>query len=186
MAALSKTFIKHLWLDADDTSRLVPPAVLARLASRVTSSEQRHSGQIRICIEASLPLSYLWRVGLERSLQQVTRERALMMFGKLGVWDTAHNNGVLIYVLLAEHAIEIVADRGLADHTSNAHWTELVAHMRDAFRVNSYEDGLIRAVEEVSVELERSFPLPVVDSAVGGLPANGRHPNELPDTPRLF
>lgn len=186
MAAHIKTFIKHLWLDADDTRRLVSPAVLGRLSTRVSSSEQRHSGQIRICIEASLPLSYLWRVGPERSLQQVTRERAVMMFGKLGVWDTAHNNGVLIYVLLAEHAIEIVADRGLAGHISSAHWTELVAHMSDAFRVNFYEDGLTRAVEEVSVELERCFPLPAADSAVDGLSANGRHPNELPDTPTLF
>ena len=182
MAAHIKTFIKHLWLDADDTSRLVPPAVLGQLASRVAGSEQRHSGQIRICIEASLPLSYLWRVGPERSLQQVIRERALMMFGKLGVWDTAHNNGVLIYVLLAEHAIEIVADRGLAARISNAQWTELVAHMRDAFRVKSYENGLTRALDEVSLEMERYFPL----SSVDGLPANSRHPNELPDTPALF
>ena len=182
MAAQIKTFIKHLWLDADDTSRLVPPAVLDRLASRVTSSEQRHSGQIRICIEASLPLSYLWRVGRERSLQQVIREHALMMFGRLGVWDTAHNNGVLIYVLLAEHAIEIVADRGLAAHISSAQWTELVAHMSDAFRVKSYEDGLTRALDEVSLELERYFPLSSVDGSLN----SGRHPNELPDTPALF
>ena len=182
MAAQIKTFIKHLWLDADDTSRLVPPAVLARLASRVASSEQRHSGQIRICIEASLPLSYLWRVGPARSLQQVIRDRALMMFGKLGVWDTGHNNGVLIYLLLAEHAIEIVADRGLATHISNAHWTELVAHMSDAFRAKAYEDGLTRALDEVSLKLERHFPLLSAD----GLPANSRHPNELPDTPALF
>jgi uncharacterized membrane protein len=186
MAAQIKTFIRHMWLDADDTSRVVPPVLLGRLATRVSSSEQRHCGQIHICIEASLPLSYLWRVGPERSLQQVTRERALMMFGKLGVWDTAHNNGVLIYVLLAEHAIEIIADRGLTAHINSAHWTELVAHMSDAFRVNSYEDGLTRAVEEVSVELERCFPLPAVDSAVDGLPAKGRHSNELPDTPALF
>ncbi len=182
MAAHIKTFIKHVWFDADDTSRLVPPAMLARLASRVASSEQRHSGQIRICIEASLPLSYLWRVGRERSLQQVIRERALMMFGKLGVWDTAHNNGVLIYVLLAEHAIEIVADRGLAAYISSAQWTELVANMTEAFRVKSYEDGLTRALDEVCFKLERISHRPTVD----GSPANSRHPNELPDTPALF
>jgi hypothetical protein len=182
MAAHIKTFIKHLWLDTDDASRLVPPVVLARLASRVASSEQRHNGQIRICLEASLPLSYLWRIGRERSLPQVIRERAVMMFGKLGVWDTAHNNGVLIYVLLAEHAIEIVADRGLTDHISSAHWTELVAHMSDAFRVKSYEDGLTRALEEVSLKLERHFPRSTAD----GLPSNSRLPNELPDTPALF
>ncbi len=182
MAAHIKTILKHLWLDAGDTGRLVPPAVLGRLASRVASSEQRHSGQIRICIEASMPLSYLWRVGRARSLQQVVRERALMMFGKLGVWDTAHNNGVLIYVLLAEHSIEIVADRGLAEHISSVQWAELVANMSVAFQVNSYEDGLTRALDEVSLKLERHFPR----SSADGLPANSRHPNELPDTPALF
>ncbi len=182
MAAHIKTFLKHLWLDTDDAGRLVPSAVLGRLASRVASSEQRHNGQIRICIEASLPLSYLWRIGRERSLQQVIRERAVMMFGKLGVWDTVHNNGVLIYVLLAEHAIEIVADRGLATHISSAQWTELVAHMSEAFKANSYEDGLTRALEEVSLKLERYFPLQAVD----GLSGYGSRPNELPDTPTLF
>jgi len=182
MAAHFKTFLKHLWLDAADTARLVPPAVLGRLASLVAASEQRHSGQIRICIEASLPLSYLWRVGSERSLQQVIRERALMMFGKLGVWDTAHNNGVLIYVLLAEHAIEIVADRGLATHISSTQWSALVAHLRDAFRVKSYEVGLTRVLDEVSSELERIFPTSTADR----LPDSDKQPNELPDTPALF
>ena len=42
------------------------------------------------------------------------------MFGKLRVWDTEHNNGVLIYLLLAEHAIEIVADRGLSSRVDRA------------------------------------------------------------------
>ncbi len=182
MAAHLKTFLNHLWLDTDDTRRLVPPAVLARLASRVASSEQRHTGQIRICIEASLPLSYLWRIGRERTLQQVIRQRAVMMFSKLGVWDTAHNNGVLIYVLLAEKAIEIVADRGISMHISSAQWAELLAHMGDAFRANSYEDGLTRALEKVSFNLECHFPL----QALNGLPAQGRRPNELPDSAALF
>lgn len=182
MAAQLKTFLKHLWLDTDDSRRLVPPAVLARLASRVASSERHQSGQIRICIEASLPLSYLWRMDREHSLPQVIRERAVMMFGKLCVWDTANNNGVLIYVLLAEHAIEIVADRGISAHVSSDQWAELVAHMTDAFRANSYEDGLTRALEEVSLKLERHFPLQDVD----GFPSSGRRPNELPDTPALF
>ena len=81
---------------------------------RVAASEARHSGQIRICVEAGLPFSYLWRhVRRGVPLRQVIRQRAVTMFGKLRVWDTERNNGVLIYLLLAEHAIELVADRGL-------------------------------------------------------------------------
>jgi len=182
MAAHLTTFIKHLWFDADDARRLVTPAVLKDLTARVETSEQTHTGQIRICIEATLPLSYLWRVGRERSLQQVIRERALMMFGKLGVWDTAYNNGVLIYVLLAEHAIEVVADRGIASHISGAQWTELVSHMSEDFRAHSYQNGMTRAIDDVSSELLRHFPRRPSDGLQGSI----THLNELPDNPVLL
>ena len=95
--------LKHRWVDEDDARRAFGKAALERLQTRVAESERLHSGEVRLCIEASLPLSYLWRGAS-------ARERALAMFGKLRVWDTEHNNGVIIYVMLAEHAIEIVAD----------------------------------------------------------------------------
>jgi hypothetical protein len=107
--------LKHRWLDDTDTRRALDGAALDRLAARVADSETRHSGEIRLSVEAGLPLSYLWQ-GLG------ARERAVTLFGKLRVWDTEDNNGVLIYLLLAEHAIEIVADRGLARHVPAAHW----------------------------------------------------------------
>ena len=97
--------LKHRRVDETDAARLLGDGALKRIEARVAASESRHSGEIRVCIEAGLPLSYLRR-------EAPVRERAVTMFGKLRVWDTAHNNGVLIYLLLAEHAIEIVADRG--------------------------------------------------------------------------
>ena len=108
-----KVFLRHLWLDASDARRAIPPDMLQRLAQRVAASERRHSGEIRLCVEASLPASYLWRLNAQTPMRTLTRQRAVTMFGKLRVWDTEHNNGVLIYLLLAEHAIEIVADRRL-------------------------------------------------------------------------
>jgi hypothetical protein len=88
--------------------------VLERLRQKVAASEALHSGEIRIFVEASLPASYLWRhVTQAVPMAVLTRQRALMMFSKLGVWDTAHNNGVLIYLLMAEHKIELIADRGI-------------------------------------------------------------------------
>ena len=81
--------LRHRWLDETDARRALDEAALARLAERVRRSESRHSGEIRLCVEAGLPLSYLWRGA-------PPRERALAMFGKLRVWDTEHNNGVLI------------------------------------------------------------------------------------------
>ena len=107
LARLQRMF-RHRWLDESDTRRAIPPALAQRLAERVAASERRHSGEIRLYVEAGLPLSYLWR-------DATPRERAVAMFGKLRVWDTEHNNGVLVYLLLAEHAIEIVADRGLRE-----------------------------------------------------------------------
>ena len=160
--------LRHRWLDETDTARALDAAAQARLEARVAASERRHSGEIRLCVEAGLPLSYLWRGA-------TPRERALAMFGKLRVWDTEGNNGVLIYLLLAEHAIEIVADRGLARQVPQAHWDALVGGMREAFRGGRFEDGLAQAVDAVDAMLARHFPL-----------AQGQHnPNELPDRAHL-
>ncbi|MFC5522167.1 TPM domain-containing protein [Polaromonas jejuensis] len=170
-----KVVIKHLWLDASDTRRAIPPDMLQRLAQRVAASEQRHSGQVRICVEASLPTSYLWRLNRQHPISALTRQRAVTMFGKLRVWDTEHNNGVLIYLLLAEHAIEIVADRGVARHVGPPQWQAMLARMGQAFREKRYEDGLTQALEEVSALLVQHFPLT----------AEAGHRNELPDQPLL-
>jgi uncharacterized membrane protein len=158
----------HRWLDETDTARALDTAALQRLEARVAASERRHSGEIRLCVEAGLPLSYLWRGA-------TPRERALAMFGKLRVWDTEANNGVLIYLLLAEHAIEIVADRGLARQVPQAHWDALVGGMREAFRAGRFEAGLEQAVDAVDAMLVRHVPL-----------AEGQiNPNELPDRAHL-
>ena len=166
-----KTFfrvLRHRSLDTTDTRRAIPADMVQRLMDRVAASEQRHTGEIRIYVESSLPSSYLWR-GAD------TRERAVMMFSKLRVWDTAHNNGVLIYLMLAEHAIELVADRGIDAHVPAQHWQMVVTRMADAFRSNRYEDGLTQALEEVSAVLVEHFP--ARDTA--------ENPNELPDAPVL-
>ncbi len=156
--------LKHRWLDETDLSRALNRAALARLEQRVAASETRHSGEIRLCVEAGLPLSYLWR-------RASARQRAVTMFGKLRVWDTEHNNGVLIYLLLAEHAIEVVADRGLAQRVPQAHWDGVLGGMRTAFRDGRYEEGLSQAIDAVDALLTQHFAL-----------AEGQaNPNELPD-----
>jgi len=159
---------RHLWLDESDTRKAIPRELAERLKDRVAASEQRHTGQVRICVEAALPLSYLWR-------NETPRQRAIAMFGKLRVWDTEHNNGVLIYLLLAERAIEIVADRGLASRVPPQEWQAIVSRMGSAFRDSRFEDGLTQALEEVSGLLVVHFPL-----AAGAVNAN-----ELPDEPVL-
>ena len=156
--------LKHRWHDEADARRALGAGAAERLRKRVTDSELGHSGEIRICVEASLPLSYLWRGA-------TARERALAMFGKLGVWDTEANNGVLIYLLIADRRIEIIADRGLNRHIGAAHWQAISAGMSEAFRAGRFEDGLNAAVDAVSQVLCEHFPLA----------AGKRNPNELPD-----
>jgi uncharacterized membrane protein len=158
--------LKHRWLDERDTRRALDAQALQRIEVRVASSEQQHSGEIRVCVEAGLPLSYLWRGA-------TSRERAVTMFGKLRVWDTEHNNGVLIYLLLAERRIEIVADRGLDARVPGDQWDALLDGMAGAFRAGRFEAGLMAAIDGVDELLRRHFPL-----APGAV-----RRNELPDAP---
>ncbi|HWH82969.1 MAG TPA: TPM domain-containing protein [Burkholderiaceae bacterium] len=160
--------LKHRRLDERDAARALGAGASERIAARVAASEARHSGEIRVCVEAGLPLSYLRR-------EATVRERAVMMFGKLRVWDTEHNNGVLIYLLLAEHAIEIVADRGLARHVDAAQWQRIAATMAQAFAAGRFEEGLNQAIDAVDALLLQYFALAPGEA----------NPNELPDAPYL-
>lgn len=158
--------VRHRWYDEGDARRKLGADALARIESHIAASETQHDGEIRVCVEAGLPFSYIRRGA-------GSRERALAMFGKLRVWDTERNNGVLVYLLLAEHAIEIVADRGLAARVPAGTWSELAADMREAFRRGDFEAGLLRAVDDVDRLLVTHFPVR----------PGASNPNELPDAP---
>lgn len=162
-----RRIIHHQWLALrDPTSRIFTPALRTRLARQVAESESRHTGQIRIFAESALPLSYLWR-------HASSRERAITIFGKQRVWDTEHNNGVLIYLLLAEHAIEIVADRGLNRHVPPQAWRGVAERMGHALAGGQWEQGLLQAIEEATALLVAHCPI-----------EPGEHrDNELSDAP---
>lgn len=159
---------RHLWQSDRAAWQAVPDDMATRLSARVRASEQRHSGQIRVCVEAALPLSYAWRAGRQAPLHTVVRQRAVAWFGRLRVWDTEHNNGVLIYLLLAERRIEIVADRGLMPHATEAHWQAVVQGLRQRLQTGDFETGLTQALEEVSALLVAHW-------------GSSEHSNELPD-----
>jgi len=160
---------RHLWQSERAAWHAVPDNMAKGLTARVRASERRHAGQVMVCIEGALPLSYAWRAGRQTPLSAVMRQRAMAWFGRLRVWDTEHNNGVLIYLLLAERRIEIVADRGLMRHTSEAHWQAVLQALRHPLQQGNFESGLTQALEAVSALLVAHFPL--TDS----------RPNELPD-----
>ena len=159
--------LKHRWFDETDARKALGGGVMARITERIATSERCHSGEIRVVVEGGLPLSYLWR-------RASSRDRAVSLFGKLRVWDTELNNGVLIYLLLAERAIEIVADRGIARHVPHAHWQAIIAGMRDPLRSGQIEKALIDAIEAVDAVLQQH---------AARHPAGTADKNELPDRP---
>ena len=169
MGMSMKTRLRH-WL-APSRRSVLSDAALSRLGTRVSESEKNHSGEICIYVESRLPNSYLLQSG---SLRAVVRQRALSLFGKLRVWDTEHNNGVLIYLLLAEHAIEIVADRGLNPWVPAATWQGINDRLAAQLRAHRFEDGLAGAIQEVDALLRQHFALAPGDD----------NPNELPNLPR--
>lgn len=162
---------RHLWWDERTSRRWLDDAAAERLRRRIEASEAHHRGEIRVCVEASLPLRWLWPPADEAAMAARVRERALAWFGRLRVWDTEDNAGVLIYLLLAERAIEIVADRGLARRVPPADWDAALQALRDGLRQGPPEAALARAIDTVDGWLRVAVPL-----------ARGERPvNELPD-----
>ena len=156
---------QHLWLDAADARRLITDAGLSRLEQAVRESEARHLGELRVCVEGGLDVAQLWH-GLD------ARDRALDLFSTLRVWDTEHNNGVLVYLLLADRRIEVLADRGLSSLVPDSQWRALVAELSQALRDESVENGLMQAIDRVSELLRLHHPSN----------AHTRRVNELPDS----
>lgn len=160
-------WLRHLV--APSSARTFPPEALERIAASIAASEARHTGEICFAVEAALPLSAVL-VG------QRARDRAAEVFTRLRVWDTDANNGVLVYLLLADHAIEIVADRGFAGRVGDDEWRAICDALAEALRAGDAEGGVMRAVESLCALLQRHFPRPegYVDT------------NELPDRPHML
>ncbi len=157
----------HLASDARTLKRNFDDALLERVERAIGASERAHSAELRVAIEAALPLAQVWR-------GRAPRERALEVFGQLGVWDTEGNNGVLLYVLWADHAVEIVADRAAAEAIAPQRWREVCDALSAAYRAGDFERGTIAAIDRIDELLVEAFPAP----AAG--------PDELPNRPVLL
>lgn len=141
-----------------------PPATLAAIEAAIRAAEREHSGEIRFAIETCLHLRHLWA-------GEDARRRAHEVFARLRVWDTAQRNGVLIYLLLADRDIEIVADRGFAGRVSAEEWQEVARCIENEFRAGHFEAGALAGIRRASVLIGRHFP-----------PRAGDR-NELPNAP---
>lgn len=159
--------IKHLVYPAWKVRRCFPPDSLQRIEAAIQASERRHSGEIRFAVESALDLRAL--LGNES-----TRERAIEAFSELRIWDTGQNNGVLIYLLLADRRVEIVADRGLNPHIDQEQWRDICQAMEQKFSREEYEQGVLLGISEIEKRLIPLFP-----------PRHDDH-NELPDKPVIL
>lgn len=146
-----KRIIKHLSVGHAVVRRSFPRAALKNIERTIAQVEQTHAGQIRFAVEHALDMSPLFA-------GQTARERAIEVFSRLRVWDTEHNNGVLIYLLLADRDVEIVADRGVHNKLGQAVWEEVCKEMEAAFRQGKFEEGVIAGIRSVGAHLARHYP----------------------------
>ena len=157
---IARHLVEHRWR----LRRVFPRAVLANIEAAIRAGETTHGGQVRFVVEGALD-------GAPLLHNQPARARALDIFSQLRIWDTAHNNGVLIYLLLADRKVEIIADRGVDAKVGAEGWQRICSDMESEFRSGRFEAGSIKGIEAVSRELAKHFP------------PNGHSRNELPDAP---
>ncbi len=158
---------RHLLTPPWRVRQLFPRATLQAIERAIRASEATHHGQICFAVEAALELKPLMR-------NQSARERALEVFGQMRVWDTEHNNGVLLYVLLADHDVEILVDRGIHRHAPHDAWERICKQMESEYRAGRYEAGTLAGIRAVGELLATHYPGP------------GARGNELPNRPTIF
>ncbi|QLI81003.1 TPM domain-containing protein [Chitinibacter fontanus] len=147
-------------------SSLRDPALIRRLSQTIAQAEAGHRGEIRLVIEARLPLKQAWQ-------GQTARQRAVQWFTDLHVWDTECNTGMVLYLLLAERKIELVADRGIAARVPQTQWDEICQRLQSDLALTQIEVGLATAITTLGQLLQQHFPLETAQI----------NPNELDNTP---
>lgn len=160
-------WLRHLLLPDWWARRAFPKASLDAIEAAIGASEKRHDGELRVVVEAGLPLQHL-------ASGESVRERATELFSRLRVWDTAHNSGVLIYIQLTDRRVEIVADRGIHARVGDTFWQGVCRRLEAAFREDRFEAGALEAIDAITTVLAEHFP------------PGSDNPNELPDRPLVL
>jgi len=156
--------LRHLLSAPWRVRRVFPAHSLSAIESAIRQCEATHAGEIRFAVENALHPIPLLR-------NQSARRRAVEVFSQLRVWDTEHNNGVLIYLLLADHDVEIIADRGVHARVGQDEWERICRNMESMFRLGKFESGVIAGIQAISAHLAKHYP------------AQGENWNELADRP---
>jgi uncharacterized membrane protein len=147
-----KRILRHLFMTRWRVNAAFPRRSLRAIETAVSESHQAHIGQVRFAVEGALGSAALFR-GLS------ARERAIEVFSHLRIWDTEHNNGVLVYVLLADRDVEIIVDRGIHAKVASEEWEAVCRAIEASFRDGEYQLGAIRGIEQVTRLLSEHYPV---------------------------
>lgn len=147
-----KRFCRHLWMSPFQVRRAFPHATLEAVQRAIATGEKTHRGQVRFVVEAELTTPQLW-TGV------TSRQRAIDIFSVLKVWDTEENNGVLVYVLLADRKVEIIADRGIHRKVGDERWRAICKEIELRYRRGDFLGGSVTGIEKIGAELAHGFPL---------------------------
>jgi uncharacterized membrane protein len=160
--------LRHLFTGRLAVRRIFPLSSLVAIEQAIKRSEINHEGEVRFAVEAALNTLPLLR-------DQSARDRAVEVFSQLRMWDTEHNNGVLVYLLLADRDVEIIADRGIDIKVGNEEWEKICREMETSFRQGRFESGVIAGISAVGCHLQKHF-----------LAEREGNENELSDTPIIL
>ena len=160
-------FLKHLSATRWQVKRRFPKHSMRAIEEVIASFEKLHMGELRFAVEAGLDWPELF-AGV------TSRARALQVFSNLGIWDTEHNSGVLIYLLLADRKVEIVVDRGINNRVSPAEWLTICQDMESKFRTGEFEKGVLLGITAITAKLQQHFP------------AQKHNANELSNRPTIL
>ncbi len=167
----SSRFFKHLVSNVWQVHHHFSKSALHNIEKAIQASEKSHNGEIRFIVEAGLhPMEILYK--------KSPKKRAIELFGQFNIWDTDHNNGVLIYLLLADRDVEIVADRGIHQHVGSTAWEHICHQMEVAFRAGDFEAGVLRGIADIGAQLANYFPLSTMNKT--------QKINELPNAPIIL
>jgi len=164
---LFRRVCRHLFISPLALKKRFPKALMQRIEQAIADSEQAHLGELRFAVELNLPLLDILR---RKSGQQ----RAVEVFSQLRVWDTEQNNGVLIYLLLADHDFEILADRGIHQQVGAHGWARISHEMEVLFKQGQFEAGVLHGITQISILLTQQYP------------ATANNQNELPNAPVII
>jgi len=164
---LIKRLFRHLLIWPGVISRYLPADAMQRIEAAIAQSESMHLGEICFVVETNLHVFDIFR-------KISGKKRAVEVFSQFHVWDTEQNNGVLIYLLLADHDFEILADRGIHHHVGNAGWEQICQQMEVMFRQGQFEAGVLYGIAQISQQLVQHYP------------TNSENINELGNAPVIF